>query len=75
VGGTGGDRGRGRAGRRCGSGARGGWVEAGAGVEVTAAGVGEVDVAAAAAMVPLRSHDFGGEVIDKIGGLRVHRNT
>jgi hypothetical protein len=34
----------------------------GAGEEVAAAGEGEVD-AAAAAMVPLRSHGFGGEPI------------
>jgi hypothetical protein len=48
---------------------------AGVGVEVTAAGVGGVDVVAvAAAMVPLRSHGFGGEAIVQIGGSRVHRN-
>jgi hypothetical protein len=52
-----------------------GGAGAGAGVEVTAAGVREVDVIAAAAMVPLRSHGFGGEAIVQIGGLRVHRNT
>jgi hypothetical protein len=46
---------------------------AGVGVEVTAAGLGDVD-AAAAAMVPLRSHGFGGEAIVQIGGVeRVHR--
>jgi hypothetical protein len=52
-----------------------GGAGAGAGVEVTAGGVGDVDgVAAAAAMVPLRSHGFGGEAIVQIGGSRVHRN-
>ncbi len=37
----------------------------GAGEEVLAAGT-DVDAAAAAAMVPLRSHGFGGEPIDQI---------
>jgi hypothetical protein len=42
-----------------------GGAGAGAGVEVT--GAGEVDIVAAAAMVPLRSHGFGGEAIVQIG--------
>ena len=52
-----------------------GAASAGAGIEVTVAGVGDVEAAAVAAMVPLRSHGFGGEAIVQIGGLRVHRYT
>ena len=46
-----------------------------AGEEVMAAGAGDVDAAAVAAMVPPRSHGFGGEAIFQIGGSKVHRNT
>ena len=48
-------------------------VEAGA----TGPDAGEDANAAAAvvAMVPLRSHGFGGEAISQIGGSKVHRNT
>ena len=52
-------------------------VEAGAagpeaGEEVVVAGAGDIDAAAAvAAMVPARSHGFGGEAIFQIGGPKV----
>ena len=50
----------------------------GAGEEVLGAGI-DVDAAAAAAMVPLRSHGFGGEPIVQIGRdfcvLRVQTNV
>jgi hypothetical protein len=52
-----------------------GTADVGAGLEVTVAGAGDVDAAAVAAMVPLRSHGFGGEAIAQIGGLTVHRNA
>lgn len=46
-----------------------------AGEEVMAAGAGDVDAAAVAAMAPPLSQGFGGEGIFQIGGSKVHRNT
>jgi len=48
--------------------------DAGEEVVVVVAGAGDIDAAAAvAAMVPPRSHGFGGEAIFQIGGPKVGR--